>query len=577
MTTHNAIIGIDLGTTFSAVSVVREGQPQLLSDGNERLIPSVVGLSEQGKWLVGAPARNQFVFAPDRTVRSIKRKMGSPERVVVGGHELAPQQVSAFILREMKRIAEATLEEPVSQAVITVPAYFSDAQRQATKDAGEIAGLDVVRIINEPTAAALAYGLDRAEDQVVLVYDLGGGTFDVSLVELTAGVVEVLASHGDTRLGGDDFDARLVNHLVQVVKEQYGIDLSGSRQALARLARAAERAKITLSDHPFAWIREQYLFEKDGQPRHLEYEISRELFESLIEDLLQRTLNSIEQVLRDTSLAPNDINRILLVGGSTRIPAVWRLLAEHTGIEPEMAVNPDEAVALGAGVQAAICAGESINSILVDVTPFSLGVEVATFIGNKVVPGIYKPLIRRNTTIPTTKEDVFQTVYPNQNAVEIRIYQGESPIATQNRLLGNFLVDSLKPEAAGKLAKVTVCLDIDVNGILRVQATDRLSGQQRTITVAASRERLSTEEIGQAAAQLADLEVERPDNPAVAEIDFLLERAEQLLDGGQLDADGIDRLQAKIDEIREAYKSEDEDHADELLEELLDLLFELEA
>jgi molecular chaperone DnaK len=570
------MIGIDLGTTYSAVSVVHEGMPRILSDGNERLIPSVVGFSGKGRWLVGAPARNQYVFAPENTVRSIKRKMGTGEKVLLGGYELTPQQISAFVLREMKRIAEEALGQAVEKAVITVPAYFSDAQRQATKDAGEIAGLEVVRIINEPTAAALAYGLDRAEDQMVLVYDLGGGTFDVSLVELTAGVVEVLASHGDTRLGGDDFDSRLVNHLVQLCIERFGVDLSNNRQAMARLTRAAEKAKIWLSDHPFAWIREEYLFEKDGQPRHLEYEISRESFEEMVADLLQQTTVSVDRVLADANLAPNDVDRILLVGGSTRIPAVWQLLAEHTGIEPEMAINPDEAVALGAGIQAAISAGVPINSILVDVTPFSLGVEVATFIGNKVVPGIYKPLIRRNSTVPRTKEEVFETIYPNQDAVEIRVYQGESPIANQNRLLGNFLISDLQPTTQGELAEVTVCFDIDVNGILRVQATDRKSGKQQAITVAASRERLSAEEIGRAVAQLAEMELEQSERPGIAEFNILIERAELLLAKARLDADQADRLQSLVDEIREAYQLEEGEYPDTLLEDLIDLLFELE-
>ena len=577
MDSMEPIIGIDLGTTFSVLSVVYDGVPQILADGNQRLIPSVVGYSGQGRWLVGAPARNQYVFAPENTVCSIKRKMGTGEKISLGGYELTPQQVSAFILREMKRVAEDVIRQPVEKAVITVPAYFSDAQRQATKDAGEISGLDVVRIINEPTAAALAYGLDRAEDQMVLVFDLGGGTFDVSLVELTAGVVEVLASHGDTRLGGDDFDARLVNHLVQLCMDRFGVDLSDNRQAIARLTRAAEKAKIWLSDHPFAWIREEYLFEKDGRSRHLEYEISRDQFEGMISDLLQRTTNSIDRVLADASLAANDIDRILLVGGSTRIPAVWQLLAEHTGIEPEMAIDPDEAVALGAGIQAAIYAGVPINSILVDVTPFSLGVEIATFIGNKVVPGIYKPLIRRNSTIPQTREDIFRTIYPNQDSVEIRVYQGESPIANQNRLLGNFLISDLQVDVPGELAAVTVCFDIDVNGILRAQATDRKTGKQQTITVTASRERMSAEEIGRAASQLADMELEQSERPGMAEFNILVERAERLLDKGKLDVDQIDRLQSLVDEIREVYQLEEGEYPDNLLEGLIDLLFELEA
>jgi molecular chaperone DnaK len=471
------IVGIDLGTTYSAVSMVQGGQPCILPNGSERIIPSVVGFSAPSKWLVGTPARNQYVFAPENTVRSIKRKMGSTELVTLGGHRFMPQQISAFILRELKRVAEENLGQEVKKAVITVPAYFSDVQRQATKDAGTIAGLEVVRIINEPTAAALAYGLNQGDDQMVLVYDLGGGTFDVSLVELTAGVVEVRASHGNTHLGGDDFDERLAQHVNEVFSKQQEVDLSGNRQALARLNRAAEQAKIYLSDHPFAWMREEYLAEKSGKPLHLEYEVARTRFEEMIEDLLRQTTDSIDRVLKDAGLSASDLDRVLLVGGSTRIPAVWELVAEHTGIEPEMAINPDEAVALGAGVQAAIIAGQPIDSILVDVTPFSLGIEVATFMGNRVIPDQYRVLIRRNTTIPTTKEEVFYTLYPEQDTVHVKVYQGEHPVASQNRLLGDFLIQELEPETPGELAKVTVSFDIDVNGMLRVQAADRKSGK----------------------------------------------------------------------------------------------------
>jgi molecular chaperone DnaK len=574
--TDGPIIGIDLGTTFSAVSLVREGRPQLLTRGTERLIPSVVGYSAQGKWLVGTPARNQYVLAPENTVRSIKRKMGSSERIQLGGHLFTPQQISAFILREMKQIAETNLRRAVGKAVITVPAYFSDAQRQATKDAGEIAGLQVMRIINEPTAAALAYGLNRADDQIVLVYDLGGGTFDVSLVELTAGVVEVRASHGDTHLGGDDLDERLARYLADSFYQQHQVELAGSRQAMARLTRAAEQAKIQLSDHPFAWVREEYLAEKNGKPLHLEYEVARAQFETMIEDLLQRTTQSIDQVLKDAHLSAGDLDRILLVGGSTRIPAVWRLVAEHTRLEPEIAINPDEAVALGAGVQAAIIAGQPIASVLVDVTPFSLGIEVATFMGEKIVPDMYQPLIRRNTTIPTTKEEVFRTVYPGQESVEIKVYQGEHPIASQNRLLGKFLVGGLKPEAPGEPAKVTVAFDIDVNGILRVQAADRKTGQQKAITVSASHERLSADEITRATAQLAGMQVTRHEEAELAEINVLLNRARQLLEQNRLEEGQAAQLQAKIEEITAAHQTGDNEQLENLLEELLDLMFDVE-
>jgi len=577
MTEREPIVGIDLGTTFSAVSAVSDGRPHLLLNGHERIIPSVVGYAGRGKWLVGSPARNQYVFAPENTARSIKRKMGTAERVELADCEFTPQQISAFILREMKRIAEDNLGQPVEKAVITVPAYFGDAQRQATKDAGEVAGLEVVRIINEPTAAALAYGLDRADDQMVLVYDLGGGTFDVSLVELTAGVVEVRASHGDTRLGGDDFDWAVAHYLARIFSQEYGVDITGNRHAWARLVRAGEQAKIQLTDHPYAWVREEYLAEGQGKPLHLEHEVSREQFEGMIEGLLRRTTQSIDQVLKAAGMAPGDLDRILLVGGSTRIPAVWRLLAEHTGIVPDMAVNPDEVVALGAGVQAAIIAGQPIGSVLVDVTPFSIGIEVATFMGKKVVPDMYKPIIRRNTTIPATREEVFRTVYPGQDTVEVMVYQGESPVASQNKLLGKFRVEGLEPEAHGDMARVTVCFDIDVNGILRVQATDRKTGRQVAITVAASRERLSAQEISQAVAQLATMEMARRGEAALDEADVLLERARRLLDAGTLEDDQAEPLQLKVEEIQAVQQAGDDGSMGVLLEELLDLLYEIEA
>ncbi len=575
------IVGIDLGTTYTAVAVVQDGQPRLLTRGGERLLPSVVGLSPQGKWLVGMPARNQFVFAPENTVRSIKRMMGSAERITIGRYTFTPQQISAFILHEIKAVAEASLRCTVRRAVITVPAYFSDAQRQATRDAGEIAGLEVVRIINEPTAAALAYGLNRAEDQLVLVYDLGGGTFDCSLVELVAGVVEVRASHGDTWLGGDDFDLRLAEHVARIFAERYSVDLRRDHRAMARLTRAAERAKIELSEHPFAWIREEFLTESGGRPLHLEYEVSRREFEALIRDLLQRTLDSVDRVLQDAGLSPRDLDRILLVGGSTRIPLVWQMLTEHTGIEPQMAIHPEEAVALGAAVQAAIIAGQPIGTVLVDVTPFSLGIEIATQMGDTIVPDIYRPIIRRNTVIPCTHEEVFRTVYPGQDTVEIVVYQGEHPVASRNRLLGRFRIEGLQPETPGEPARVTVRFDMDVNGQLRVQATDRKSGQRKTITVMAAKERLSAEEINRATAQMAALLAAQgtgSDSDAfdTGEVEVMLNRARRLLQNGRLEIDRADQIQSKIDEIEQARRDGDRELLARLVDELVDLLFEVE-
>src|SRR5919206_2969682 len=407
------VVGIDLGTTFSAVALVRDGAPQILPHGDERIMPSVVGVTLDGSILVGTPARNQYVLYPEWTVRSIKRKMGQDVQVTLGERSFTPQEISAIILRELKRSAEAQLGQPVERAVITVPAYFSDAARQATREAGEIAGFTVERIINEPTAAALAYGLDRSDErQLVAVYDLGGGTFDVSIIELDAGVVEVRASHGNTELGGDDFDQRLVDFLAERFIEEHGVDPRTDRRALARLTRAAEAAKITLSSEPFARVREEYLLTEGGRPLHLDVEVSRSEFEGLIENLLEGTLQALDTALQDAGITARDLSRILFVGGSTRIPLVYEMVFAHTGIAPETAINPDEAVALGAAVQAAIIAGEPLEAILVDVTPHSLGIAVAEWHFGQLVPDHYSVIIHRNTTIPTTRSEIYSGVHP---------------------------------------------------------------------------------------------------------------------------------------------------------------------
>ena len=573
MSTENTIIGIDLGTTFSGASVVREGRPVILPNKQERIMPSVVGLSPQGEWLVGTPALNQWVLAPEATVRSIKRDMGTDRIVTLGEHTFTPQEISAFILRELKRVAEVNLGQPIKRAVITVPAYFPDAARQATKDAGQIAGLDVMRIINEPTAAALAYGLDREEDQVVLVYDLGGGTFDVSLVELVGGVVEVRASHGNTRLGGDDFDALLADHLRQAFEKQHGVDLRNDRRAMARLTRAAEKAKIVLSSRPFAWVREEYLMEKQGKPLHLELEVSRHEFEKMIENLLGSTRTSIQQALADAKMTIKDLDKVLLVGGSTYIPAVWELAANATGLDPRQEVHPSEAVALGAGIQAAIIAGQPIEAILVDVTPHSLGIEVAEWTWRGFVNDRYNTIIYRNTTIPVTKERVYSTLYPDQDTVHLKVYQGEHPIASKNTLLGDFTFTDLKPEQKGELARVTVEFSLDVNGILHVKASDRGSGQETGIEVAASKERLTQEQISQAQERLAEA---APTLVLDEGNQAMVDRARELLQSGELEPEDSQDLTEALTMIDEACRLGDEDELDNWMDELTDLLYELE-
>ena len=586
----STIIGIDLGTTYSATAALHDGVPQIVPHGDERIMPSVVGLTPQDALLIGTPARNQYVLYPTRTVRSIKRQMGQEVRVNLGDREYSPQEISALILRELKQSAEQQLGEPVERAVITVPAYFSDAARQATREAGELAGFTVERIINEPTAAALAYGLDRGDEQhLVAVYDLGGGTFDVSVVELDAGVVEVRASHGNTQLGGDDFDERLVEHLVERFVAEHGIDPRDDRRALARLTRAAEQAKIALSSQPLAQVREEYLLSSGSRPLHLDIEIAREEFEELIEDLIEGTLQSFDAALADAGITAEQLDNILLVGGSTRIPLVQRMLYEHAGIEPVMAINPDEAVALGAAVQAAIIAGEPIEAILVDVTPHSLGIAVAELEFGQIIPDRYSVIIPRNTTIPTSRSEIYSALHPDQRAIEVKIYQGEQPIASQNTSLGEFLFEDLRPEAPGQPPRVTVQFDFDVDGILHVSAVDRGSGKQARTSVRAAHTRLTPAEITAIRGDLEALELagwdseewedigdqEQPGgaSPEMSmETIGLLTRAHRALETNPANA----ALRETIERLRQAVQRDDRDAIAADSEALLDILYELE-
>ncbi len=587
------ILGIDLGTTFSAGALVQEGAPQIVPHGDERIMPSVVGLSPQGEMLVGTLAHNQYLFYPEQTIRSVKRKMGQQVQVPLGERSYTPQEISAIILREIKQAAEQQLDTAVSGAVITVPAYFSDAARQATREAGEIAGFAVERIINEPTAAALAYGLDRVgEPQMVAVYDLGGGTFDVSVIELDAGVVEVRASHGNTQLGGDDFDDRLVDWLAERFEREHGADPRNDRRALARLNRAAEAAKVELSSKPFVRVREEYLLTEGGRPLHLDVEVSRVEFEELISDLIEGTLESLDAALRDAGLRAQELNSILLVGGSTRIPLVREMLRTHTGIEPEMSVNPDEAVALGAAVQAAIIAGEPLDAILVDVTPHSLGIEVAEWQFDSLVPDRYSVIIQRNTTIPTSRSEVYSAVHPSQTAIQIKVYQGEHPVASQNTLLGEFLFDELSPEVAGQPPRITVQFDFDVNGLLHVSAVDRGSGKQARQSFKAAWAHLSAAEIARSRAEIADFdlgllditgedddeEVSAADLGELAggnsQLESLLLRARQVhaRSSGVKAAD----LQTAIANLEDALKRGGQEAVEERAEALLDLLYDMD-
>ena len=468
-------IGIDLGTTNSVVAVMEGGKPTVIANAEGmRTTPSIVGFSKTGERLVGQLAKRQAILNPDKTIASIKRHMGEDYKKNIDGKDYTPQEISAMILRKLAEDASNYLGEKVTSAVITVPAYFNDAQRQATKDAGKIAGLDVLRIVNEPTAAALAYGLEKDKSEKVLVFDLGGGTFDVSILEIGDGVHEVLSTSGDTHLGGDDFDQKIIDWICEEFKKQEGMDLTNDKQAMQRIKEAAEKAKCELSSVVETTISLPYITADANGPKHLELTLSRAKFEDLSRDLLDRCKKPVEQALSDAGLSKNDINEVVLVGGSTRIPAVQQLVKDYTGKEPNQSVNPDEVVAVGAAIQAGVLAGEVKDIVLLDVTPLTLGIET--------LGGVMTALVPRNTTIPVSKSQVFSTAENNQTAVDINVLQGERPMATDNKSLGMFRLEGIAPAMRG-VPQIEVTFDIDANGIVNVSAKDKATGKEQKITI----------------------------------------------------------------------------------------------
>jgi molecular chaperone DnaK len=593
------IVGIDLGTTNSEVAVVRDRQPVVFAEDDDPILPSFVGLAEDGRLLVGKAAKNQWVLAPERTIKSIKRKMGQDVKVKLGDQEYRPQEISAMILRSLRERAARQLGGPVDRAVITVPAYFNDAQRQATREAGELAGLDVVRILNEPTAASLTYDPSQRDPRRLLVYDLGGGTFDCSIVQAQEGVVEVLSSHGDTQLGGDDFDDLLLKHVCDRFQEEHGVDLRANLVSKARVLRAVEAAKRQLSYHPFARIEEEFLAEKEGRALHLSLEVGREEYEEMIRPLVDRTMDCVQRALDDSRLAASAVNKVVLVGGSTRTPLIGRLLEERLGQPAHQEVNPDLCVAMGAAIQAAIIAGADVGAVLVDITPHTLGIRCLDTVHGFDFPHRFAPIIHRNTPLPASRSEVFHTVYDRQTEVEVDVFQGESEDVRNNHQVGRFRIQGLAPVPAGN--QIVVQLDLNLDGMLKVTARERATGLQKQITIEnalaeyergerdAARDRL--EELWEASADEdwgGEAETEPEGEPEVPSLvpgpregqretvqaRALLEKAERLLERvPPEDRAEVERLMGRV---RVALTDRRWEQVTSAVNELADILFYLE-
>ncbi len=566
------IIGIDLGTTNSCVSVIEGGEPVVIPNAEgARTTPSVVAFSKDGERMVGNVAKRQAITNPEKTISSIKRHMGSDYKVNIDGKAYTPQEISAIILQKLKADAEAYLGEKVTEAVITVPAYFTDSQRQATKDAGKIAGLDVKRIINEPTAAALAFGIDKEDDQKVMVYDLGGGTFDVSIIEMGDGVQEVLATAGNNHLGGDDFDKKIMDYIVAQFKSETGIDLSGDKMAMQRVKEAAEKAKIDLSGMTTAQISLPFITADATGPKHLETTLTRAKFNEMTADLVEATMGPVRQAMKDSGLSMNDIDKILLVGGSTRIPAVQEAIQKFSGKEPFKGINPDECVAMGAALQGGVLGGDVKGLLLLDVTPLSLGIET--------MGGVNTVIIERNTTIPTKKSQIFSTAADNQTSVEVHVLQGEREFAKDNKTLGMFHLDGILPARRG-VPQIEVTFDIDANGIVHVSAKDLGTGKQQEISITAS-SNMSKEDIDKAVKEAEQFAEEDKKKREAVDLrnnaDQMVYQTEKLIseDGDKFSADDKSALQTKVDALKEALKGDNEDAIKSAQEDLQNKFYEV--
>ncbi|EMS73236.1 molecular chaperone DnaK [Ruminiclostridium cellobioparum] len=568
------VIGIDLGTTNSCVAVMEGGEPVVIAnpEGN-RTTPSVVAFSKTGERMIGQVAKRQSITNPERTIISIKRDMGTDRKVPIDDKKYSPQEISAMVLQKLKADAEAYLGETVSQAVITVPAYFSDAQRQATKDAGKIAGLEVLRIINEPTAAALAYGLDKEHDQKIMVYDLGGGTFDVSILEIGDGVFEVLATNGNNRLGGDDFDQRVIDFLADEFRRENGIDLRGDKMAMQRLKEAAEKAKIELSGVTSSNINLPFITADASGPKHLDVTLTRAKFDEITADLVENTMGPTRQAMHDAGLSPDKIDKILLVGGSTRIPAVQEAVKKYLGKEPFKGINPDECVAVGAAIQAGVLTGDVTGLLLLDVTPLSLGLET--------LGGVFTKLIERNTTIPTKKSQIFSTAADGQTSVEIHVLQGEREMAQYNKTLGRFQLTGI-PSAPRGVPQIEVTFDIDANGIVHVSAKDLGTGNEQKITITASTN-LSDSDIDKAVKEAEKFAAE--DKKRKEEIDIrnnadsLVYQSEKSLKdlGDKVTADDKSKIEAGVNKVKDALKGTDLEAIKKATEELQQAFYDVSA